>query len=80
MSPVQEPVCTTDYPRTFIDAALIRTEFLHPDFLHRGTLLEEGDAEMRKWAESVSQYRLPTYQAAAVVVRPAYTESFRYYK
>ena len=61
MSPVQEHVCTADYPWTRIDAALIRTEFLRPDSFYYGTLLEEGDAAMRKRAESVSQYKLPTY-------------------
>ncbi|KAF8497907.1 hypothetical protein F5888DRAFT_1803360 [Russula emetica] len=67
MSPVQAPVCTTDYPRTRIDAALIRAEFLHPDSFYPGTFLEEEDAAVRKRAETVSQYKLPTYQAAAVV-------------
>ena len=74
MSPVQEPVCTADYPRTRIDAALIRAEFLHPDSFDPGTFLEEGDAAMRKRAENVSQHKLPTYQAAAVVVRMAYSD------
>ena len=71
MPPVQEPVCTTDYSRTRIDAALIRAEFLHSDSesFYPGTFLEEEDAAMRKRAENVSQYKLPTYQAAAVVVR-----------
>ncbi len=68
MSPVQAPVCTTDYPWTSIDAALIRVEPLHPDSLYAGTLLEEEDTAMRKRAESVSQHKLLTYQAAAVVV------------
>jgi hypothetical protein len=74
MSPVQEPLCTTDFPRTRIDAALIRAEFLHPDSFYPGTFLEEEDAEMRKRAENVSQYKLPTYQAAAVVVRMVYSD------
>lgn len=74
MSPVQEPVCTTDYTRTRIDAALIRAEILHPDPFYSGTFLEEGDAAMRKRAENVSQYKLPTYQAAAVVVRMVYSD------
>jgi hypothetical protein len=58
-----------DYPRTRIDAtaaALVRAEFLPPDAFYSGPFLEEGDAEMRKRAESVSRYKLPTYQAAAV--------------
>jgi hypothetical protein len=74
MSPVKEPVCTADYPRTRIDAALIRAEFLHPDSFYPGTFLEEEDAAMRKTAENVSQYKLPTYQAAAVVVRMVYSD------
>jgi hypothetical protein len=74
MSPVQEPVCTTDYSRTRIDAAFIRTEFLHPDSFYPGTFLEEEEAAMRKRAENVSQYKLPTYQAAAVVVRIVYSD------
>ena len=69
MSPVQEPVCTTDYPRTRIDATLIRDEIVHPDSFYAGTFLEEEDATMRKRAENISQSKLPTYQAAAVVVR-----------
>jgi hypothetical protein len=72
MSPVKAPVCTADYPRTRMDtshATLIQAEFLHPDAFDSGTFLEEGDTTMRKRAESVSQYKLPTYQAAAVVVR-----------
>lgn len=76
MSPVQEPVCTNDHPRTRIDAALIRAEFLHPDSFYPGAFLEE-DAAMRKRAESVSQYKLPTYQAAAVVVRMVYPDPSR---
>ena len=77
MSPVQESVmCTTDYPRPRIgaasSAALVRAEFLPPaDAFYSGPFLEEGDAEMRKRAECVSQYKLPTYQAAAVVVHTA---------
>ncbi|KAI0273929.1 hypothetical protein BGY98DRAFT_107727 [Russula aff. rugulosa BPL654] len=67
MSPAQEPVCTTDYPRTRIDAAVIRAEFLHPDSFYPGTFFEEEDAAMRKRAEDVFQYKLSTYQAAAVV-------------
>ena len=69
MSPVTEPVYTADYPRTFRDAAFIQAEFLHPDAFDSGTFLEEGNAAMRRRAESISQYKLPTYQAAAVVVR-----------
>jgi len=75
MSPVQEPFCTAEYPRTRIDAALIRAEFLHPDSFHPSTFLDEEDTAMRRRAESVSQYKLPTYQAAAVVVRTVYSES-----
>ena len=75
MSPVQEPFCTAEYPRTRIDAALIRAEFLHPDSFHPSTFLDEEDASMRRRAESVSQYKLPTYQAAAVVVRTVYSDS-----
>jgi hypothetical protein len=73
MSPVQAPLCTTDYPRTRVDAALIRAEFLHPDafFSGSGTSLEEESTAMRKRAERFSQYKLPTYQASAVVVRTA---------
>ena len=74
MSPVQEPVCTTNYPRTRIDAALIRAEFLHPDSFYPGTFLDEEDAAIRKKAENVSQYKLPTYQAAAVVVCVVYSD------
>jgi len=75
MSPVQEPVCTTDSPRTRIDAALIRAEFLHPDPFYPGTFLEEKEAATRKPVADVSQYKLPTYQAAAVVVRMVYSDS-----
>jgi hypothetical protein len=71
MSPVQSPVCTADYQQTRIDAALIRAEFLYPDTLYSGTFLEEENAAMRKRAESFSQCKLPTFQAAAVVVRTA---------
>jgi len=79
MSPVKEPVCTADYPRTRIDAALIRAEILHPDSFYPqfGTFLDEEDAAMRKRAENVSQYKLPTYQAAAVVVRVVYSDPTR---
>lgn len=71
MSPAQAPVCTTDYPRTRRDAALIRTEFPHPDAFYSGASLEKENAAMRKRAENFSQNKLPTYQAAAVVVRMA---------
>ena len=77
-SPAQESaMCITDYPQTHIDAtagsaaALVRADFLPPDAFYSGPFLEEGDAEMRKRAESVSRYKLPTYQAAAVVVHTA---------
>jgi hypothetical protein len=73
MSPVKEPVCTTDCPRTRIDAAFIRAEILHPDSFYPGTFLDEEDAAMRNRAENVSHYKLPTYQAAAVVVRVVYS-------
>ena len=77
MSPVKEPTCTTEYTQTRIDATLIRTEILHPGgSFYRGTLLDEEDAATRKRAETrdVSQYKLPTYQAAAVVVRVVYSD------
>ena len=69
MSPVQAPVCAANYPRAPRDAALIQAESLLPDAFDSGTFLEEGNAAMRRRAESISQYKLPTYQAAAVVVR-----------
>jgi hypothetical protein len=71
MSPVQAPVCTANYPRTRIDPALIRTDFLHPDAFYSGSFLEEEHVAMRRRAESFSQHKLSTYQAAAVVVRTA---------
>lgn len=69
MSPVRALVCAANYPRAPRDAALIQAEFLLPDAFDSGTFLEEGNAAMRRRAESISQYKLPTYQAAAVVVR-----------
>ena len=65
MSPVKAPVYTPDYPRAPRNAALIQAE---SDAFDSGTFLEKGNAAMRR-AESISQYKLPTYQAAAVVVR-----------
>lgn len=71
MSSIQAPVCVHyhDPPRN--ESVLSGAEFLHLDaFFHRSAaLLEEENAMTRKRAECVAQYKLPTYQAAAVVVR-----------
>lgn len=70
MTSIQAPVCVHyhDPPRN--ESVLSGAEFLHLDaFFHRSALLEGENAMTRKRAECVAQYKLPTYQAAAVVVR-----------
>lgn len=70
MTSIQAPACIHyhDLPRN--EPVISGTEFLHVDAIsRRSTLLEEENAMTAKSAESAVQYKLPTYQAAAVVVR-----------
>jgi hypothetical protein len=74
MSSVQAPLAVCiPYPARE-EPVLSGAEFLHLDAFFgrgRGIFLEEENAMARKRAESVAQYELPVYQAAAVVVRTA---------
>lgn len=71
MSTIQAPVCVHYHnPPRRNESVLSGPEFLHLDaFSHHSALLEEENTATRRSAESVAQYKLPTYQAAAVVVR-----------
>jgi hypothetical protein len=68
-STIQAPVCI-HYPASNVSVFSRSAESLHRDafFPDHGIILEEGNAMTRKRAECVAQYKLPTYQAAAVVV------------
>ncbi|KAI0251692.1 hypothetical protein BJV78DRAFT_418339 [Lactifluus subvellereus] len=67
MSPIQAPVCAHN-TRIRADVALSRTELLHINTLFRhGSFLDEENSMTTKRVESVAKYKLPTYQAAAVV-------------
>lgn len=63
MSSIQAPVCVHHHDPLHNESVLSGAIF------HRSTLSEEENTMGRKRAESVAQYKLPTYQAAAVVVR-----------
>jgi len=73
MSSIQAPVCVHHHDPLHNESILSRAEFLHLDAIfHHSTLFEEESEEStvtRKKAECFAQYKLPTYQAAAVVVR-----------
>lgn len=69
MPPIQAPVCAHK-TRIRADVALNGTELLHNDTLfHHRSLLDEENSVTSRRVESVAKYKLPTYQAAAVVVR-----------
>ncbi|KAI9450380.1 hypothetical protein BJY52DRAFT_1302917 [Lactarius psammicola] len=66
MSPAQSPSCTTN-PRTYSYGGLYRSRFLHINTFHSGSRADEESCMTRKRVEDVTKYKLPTYQAAAVV-------------
>jgi hypothetical protein len=68
-STIQAPV-SIHYPARNASVVSRGAELLHSDtfFPDHGIFLEEENARTRKRVECVAQYKLPTYQAAAVVV------------
>jgi hypothetical protein len=75
MSPFKPPVCLYD-TRARADVALSGSELLHMEAVFRhGVSSDEENSTTNNKVESVIKYKLPTYQAAAVVVRTAYIPS-----
>ncbi len=68
VSPAQSPSCTGN-PRTYSYGGLYRSGFLHINTFRSGSRADEQSCMKR--VEDVTKYKLPTYQAAAVVVRLA---------
>ena len=70
MTSIQAPACVHYRDLPLNEPVTSDAQFLHVDTIsRRSTLLEEENVMTRKSAESAVQYKLPTYQAAAVVVR-----------
>ena len=70
MTSIQAPACVHYHDLSRNGRVISGAEFLHIDAIsRRSTVLEEENVMTRKSAESAVQYKLPTYQAAAVVVR-----------
>ncbi|KAI0300019.1 hypothetical protein B0F90DRAFT_1817817 [Multifurca ochricompacta] len=67
MSPIQTPVCTRN-AQIRANVGLNGTQFLHVDtFFRRGLPSDDDNSLTNRRVESVTKYKLPTYQAAAVV-------------
>jgi hypothetical protein len=70
MTSIQAPACVHYHDLSRNGPVISGAECLHIDAIsRRSTVLEEENVLTRKSAESAVQYKLPTYQAAAVVVR-----------
>ena len=68
MSPSQSPSCASN-PRTYSYGGLYGSRFLNINSFHPSSRVNGEDSTTSKRVEDVTKYKLPTYQAAAVVVR-----------
>ena len=72
MSPTQPPSCAIN-PRTYSKSygGLSESGFLHINNVRSFSRVDEEGVATSKRVEDFTKYKLPTYQAAAVVVRLA---------